>query len=82
MADDPMNPNHYKMYGNYSALHVIEKWALGFHLGQTLKYIQRAGIKPGESMVTDLLKAKWYLARQIHLLDPSQPDPAKGEVTE
>lgn len=72
---DAVNPEHYRKLGEYSALHVVEKWGLGYHLGQTLKYIQRAGSKPGVNPVEDLKKAKWYLERHIHLLDPSEPDP-------
>jgi hypothetical protein len=74
--DDKVNPKHYASLGLYSAVHVIEKWKLGFCLGNALKYIQRAGSKPGESEVVDLKKAVWYIQRHIHELDPSEPDPA------
>lgn len=74
--DAAVNPAHYRELGNYSALHVVEKWGLNYHLGQTLKYIQRAGKKPETPELQDLKKAAWYLARYIHLVDPSEPDPA------
>jgi hypothetical protein len=74
--DDPINPNHYKRLGDFSAIHVLVKWNLGFELGNALKYIQRAGTKPGASEVDDLKKAVWYINRKIHLLDPNEPDPA------
>lgn len=75
--DDPVNPRHYAHLGKYAAIYVITEWGLGFELGQTLKYIQRAGSKPGESELTDLKKARWYLDRHLHLLDPeNEPDPA------
>lgn len=62
--------------GEYSALHVAEKWELGYHLGNMLKYIQRAGKKPGEDTLTDLRKARWYLQRYLHLLSPeTEEDP-------
>lgn len=71
-----VQPAHYRDLGNYSALHVTEKWNLNYHLGQTLKYIQRAGKKPNTPELQDLKKAAWYLARYIHLLDPeNEPDP-------
>lgn len=80
---DLVNPDHYKDLGNYSAIHVIEKWNLGYAVGNAVKYIQRAGKKlyPGqdstESELTDLKKARWYLQRRIHQLDPvNEPDPA------
>jgi hypothetical protein len=74
---DPINPSHYADLGQYSALHVIEAWDLGYHLGNALKYIQRAGKKPGETELRDLRKARWYLQRHMHLLDPeNEEDPA------
>ena len=74
---DPVNPRHYADLGRYAAIYVIEKWELGFNLGQVLKYIQRAGNKPGESELTDLEKAAWYLQRKLHELDPDKhADPA------
>lgn len=78
-----INPSHYASLGKYSAIHVIEKWELGYALGNALKYLQRAGKKlyDGQSVVeselTDLRKARWYLQRHIHFLDPdNEPDPA------
>lgn len=53
-ADDP-----------YEAIKVIEAWGLGFNLGNALKYLSRAGRKPGEARRKDLAKAAWYLAREI-----------------
>lgn len=81
-APDPVNPVHYADLGVYSAVHVIARWGAGFCVGNALKYIQRAGKKAGESEVTDLKKAVWYLRRRIHELDAREPDPAaaKGGV--
>lgn len=76
---DPVNPQHYRSLGLYSALHVVERWGLGFHLGQAVKYVQRAGKKDGELEITDLKKAIWYIQRHIHLLDPTEFDPAHDE---
>lgn len=77
MSHDPVNPAHYADLGEYSALHVTEKWDLNYHLGQTVKYIQRSGRKPDEEAVTDLRKARWYLQRWLHLLEPEREfDPA------
>jgi Protein of unknwon function (DUF3310). len=58
------NPQHYGGADNpYEAIKVIEAWDLGFHLGNTVKYISRAGKKDAE--LQDLKKAKWYLDRYI-----------------
>ncbi len=61
------NPSHYGGKDNpYEAIKVIEAWDLGFHLGNTVKYISRAGKK--DDIVQDLEKAKWYLERKIEQL--------------
>lgn len=58
------HPEHYGGADNpYEAIKVIEAWGLGFCLGNTVKYISRAGRK-GDSL-TDLRKAAWYLQREI-----------------
>lgn len=72
---DQINPKHYAQFGDYSPLHVIEKWDLNFRTGNAVKYIARAGHKDPSKHVEDLKKAKFYLEREIHLLDPSEPDP-------
>lgn len=60
--------NHPKHYGGgpYEAIRVIEAWGLGFHLGNVVKYIARAGKKSAVE-VEDLNKACWYLQRYIQL---------------
>ena len=65
--------NHPDHYGGeddpYEAIKVIEAWGLGFHLGNTVKYISRAGKKSGQSLLQDLRKARWYLDRWIQKLE-------------
>lgn len=64
------HPAHYGGADNpYEAIRVIEAWELGFHLGNVVKYISRAGSKPGAAYVVDLKKAAWYLAREIERLE-------------
>jgi hypothetical protein len=63
------NPDHYGGASNpYEAIKVIEHWNLDFHLGNTVKYISRAGKKYPEKELEDLLKAEWYLNRRIENL--------------
>ena len=58
------HPNHYGGKDNpYEAIKVIEAWKLGFCLGNTIKYISRAGKK--DDTVQELEKALWYLKREI-----------------
>lgn len=54
------HPPHYSR-GGIEAIDVIEAWDLGFHLGNALKYIARAGHKNSASQ--DIDKAIWYLQR-------------------
>ena len=69
-VDGVNHPAHYGGENNpYEAIKVIEAWNLDFHLGNTVKYISRAGIKPGESQLKDLKKALWYLERKIKNLE-------------
>jgi hypothetical protein len=61
------HPEHYQFGKNneYEAIKVIEAWDLDFHLGNTVKYISRAGKKNPMKELEDLTKAKWYLERKI-----------------
>jgi len=59
------HPPHY-CQGGIEAIDVIEAWSLGFHLGNTVKYIARAGRKGDR--IEDLKKAAWYLQRLIDSL--------------
>jgi hypothetical protein len=58
------HPQHYGGKDNpYEAIKVIEAWNLGFCLGNTIKYISRAGKK--DDTIQELEKALWYLKREI-----------------
>jgi len=64
------HPGHYGGSENvYEAIKVIEAWDLGFHLGNTIKYISRAGKKETDKELQDLKKAAWYLQRHIENLE-------------
>lgn len=71
--DVDQNVQHPIYYGGaddpYEAIKIIEAWNLGFHLGNTVKYISRAGKKDGNSATQDLKKALFYLNREIELLE-------------
>lgn len=63
------HPSHYGGKENpFEAVKVIEHLQLDFHLGNTLKYIFRAGKKDPQRELEDLEKALWYLGRKIDLL--------------
>ena len=64
------HPNHYGGENNiYEAIKVIDAWELGFSLGNTVKYISRAGKKNSDKELEDLKKAKWYLDHHIKNLE-------------
>jgi hypothetical protein len=66
------HPDHYGGKDNpYEAIKVIEAWGLGFCLGNTIKYISRAGKKDPGTHLEDLRKAAWYLDREIKYLSRS-----------
>jgi hypothetical protein len=63
LADDNVNhPAHYKA-GGIETIDFIEAKQLNYHLGNVVKYITRADIKGNRE--EDLLKARWYLNREI-----------------
>lgn len=69
--EDAVNhPAHYTCHGAaYETIKVIEAWCLGYHLGNAVKYISRAGIKDPSKEIEDLKKARWYLDRRIENLE-------------
>jgi hypothetical protein len=62
------HPSHYKS-GGIETADFIEAKGLNFHLGNVVKYVSRAGLKEGATKLQDLQKARWYLDRQIKLLE-------------
>ena len=60
--DNVNHPAHYKV-GGIETIDFIEAKGLGYNLGNVVKYITRADHK-GNTM-EDLLKARWYLNREI-----------------
>ena len=64
---DPVNhPAHYN-YGSIEVIDAIEAWDLGFHIGNAIKYLAR--YKQKGNPVEDLKKARWYIDRQIALIE-------------
>ena len=68
--------NHPSYYcGNIEVIDFIEDKNLGYHLGNAVKYISRAGKKREEGMsdlekeIEDLKKARFYLDRKIEMLE-------------
>lgn len=69
MSKDQVNdiinhPSHYTD-GKFETIEAIESWQLGYHLGNAVKYISRAGKKSKDTELEDLRKARWYLKRYL-----------------
>jgi hypothetical protein len=68
---DPVNhPAHYTT-GGIETIDFIEAKGLSYNLGNVVKYITRADHKGNK--VEDLMKARWYLDREITNLTPPLP---------
>jgi len=65
------HPSHYGGDTVYEVIKVIIAWKLGFNLGNTVKYIARAGKKGRRKndKLIDLKKAQFYLNYEIELLE-------------
>lgn len=66
-SDNVNHPVHYTD-GNIEVIDFIEDKQLGFHLGNAVKYISRAGKKDKNKIIEDLEKAIWYIKRYIKIL--------------
>lgn len=57
------HPEHYQGNG-IEVIDIIESFELNFNLGNTVKYVLRAGKKGNKK--EDLEKAVWYLKRELN----------------
>jgi len=72
MNDAIENPEHYVGGRVIEITDLIEDWGLGWHLGNAMKYISRAGRKGPAA--EDIKKARWYLKRKVAHLQLSGED--------
>lgn len=66
--DSVNRPKHYAG-SKIEVIDFIEDKELGFHLGNVVKYVARAGKKDPKKTIEDLKKAAWYLNRKIQQLE-------------
>lgn len=62
IVDNINSPRHYQGNG-IEVIDIIESFELNFNLGNTIKYVLRAGKKGNKK--EDLEKAVWYLNREL-----------------
>lgn len=73
MKEDAVTrPSHYAAL-RPEPITVIEGWNLSYKLGNVIKYIARHRSKG--SLLQDLKKARWYLDREIAMLEEAVPTP-------
>lgn len=60
------HPAHYNI-GKIEVIEFIEDQKLGYHEGNAVKYVCRAGRKDPTKLIEDLQKAIWYLKRRIEI---------------
>jgi len=69
MTDQINHPSYYTAHpSGIECIAVVEH--MNFCLGNAIKYIWRAGLK-SDDPVEDLLKARWYIQREIERLSQS-----------
>ena len=64
---EAVEPIYYKAL-KHEPIDVIEDWGLNFLLGSALKYLSRAGKKADNPAIQDLMKARYYIDREIQRL--------------
>ena len=77
MTDNVNHPSHYAEGWSNGAelIHITEN--LSFNRGNAVKYIARAGKKDAAKELEDLLKAEFYLKREIQRLEEVDLDAPK-----
>lgn len=70
-SEEAVTQKHYTSLSP-EPIDVIEGWGLGFRLGCVVKYVARAGRKPGVSARDDLVKALAFLKRELNAIDGKQ----------
>ena len=84
LCEDVVNhPSHYT-FGKYECIEVLQDILTaeqfeGFCLGNTVKYIWRAGKKDPTKKLEDLEKSKFYLDRLVEFLNPDEQDGKEEE---
>ena len=71
LFDTVQRPSHYADT-KIEVIDYIEDKGFGYHLGNAIKYISRAGKKDPSKTVEDLRKAEWYIERYIQLIEGEQ----------
>ena len=77
-ANDPLNPNHYKL-GAIEVIELLEELGIAedFCHGNLIKYAARAGAKDPATELEDFRKGKWYALKLLELVGKRRAAGAK-----
>ena len=64
--DEVNHPSHYTAYEGIEVIQLTEQ--MNFNRGNAVKYIARAGLKNPDTELVDLMKAEWYIQREMQRL--------------
>lgn len=68
MSERVDHPRHYNSHpSGVECIDIAEH--LSFNVGNAMKYLWRAGLKPEADVVDDLHKARWYIEREVTRLE-------------
>jgi len=81
MTEQVNHPKHYNQ-GKFEVIEIIEDQQPNFHLGNSIKYICRAGKKNKEKTIEDLQKAIWYINRYIEIQKPEHERKRPNDMNE
>lgn len=73
------HPPHYQHPSGVECIDVVEHF--NFNLGNAIKYLWRAGLKPDVDTLTDLRKAAWYVNREIERLSHDEDSLQRATIT-
>lgn len=63
---NPISPAHYQFSNGVQVIDLTEN--MSFNRGNVVKYVARAGRKNKDTEIEDLLKARFYLQRELERL--------------
>lgn len=80
ILEDQVNPDHYQRFDKFEVIEITEQFS--FNRGNVIKYVMRAGHKEGSDELVDLMKALWYLNREIDRINQDRVNEVVREQVE
>ena len=77
---NPISPDHYQFSNGVQVIDLTEN--MSFNRGNVVKYVARAGRKNKDTEIEDLLKARFYLQRELERLALASYKPKHRRASE